>query len=69
MTGVWQVVAAVVPSIGVGLLFWYAIRALLNADRTERAAIARMDAQESAAALAAARAATIPGSGRADSQS
>jgi hypothetical protein len=38
--------AALLPSIGVGLLFWVAIRALVNADRTERQALARMDAEE-----------------------
>ncbi len=42
--------AALLPSIGVGLLFWFAIRALVNADRTERQAIARMDAAERDAA-------------------
>lgn len=42
-------VAALVPSIGVGFLFYLAIRALVNADRTERAALARMDAAERAA--------------------
>ena len=41
--------AALLPSIGVGLLFWFAIRALVNADRTERQAMARMDAAERAA--------------------
>ncbi|NMM17677.1 MAG: hypothetical protein HHJ14_11285 [Cellulomonas sp.] len=46
MNAFWSVFAAVVPSIGVGLLFWLAMRSLVNADRTERAAIARMDAQE-----------------------
>lgn len=40
--------AALVPSIGVGLIFWLVIRALMNADRTERAALARMDAAEAA---------------------
>ena len=48
--------AALLPSIGVGLLFWFAIRALVNADRTERQAMARMDAAERAAEVAAARA-------------
>lgn len=48
MNAFWSVFAAVVPSIGVGLLFWLAMRSLVNADRTERAAIARMDAQERA---------------------
>ena len=42
-------VAALVPSIGVGFLFYLAIRALVNADRTERAALAKMDAAERAA--------------------
>jgi len=42
-------VAALVPSAGVGFLFYLAIRALVNADRTERAALARMDAEERAA--------------------
>jgi hypothetical protein len=42
--------AALLPSIGVGLVFWLVIRALVNADRTERAALARMDAAEDAAA-------------------
>ena len=46
MNAFWSVFAAVVPSIGVGFLFWLAMRSLVNADRTERAAIARMDAQE-----------------------
>jgi hypothetical protein len=42
--------AALIPSIGVGLIFWLVIRALVNADRTERAALARMDAEDSARA-------------------
>lgn len=42
-------VAALVPSLGVGFLFYLAIRALVNADRTERAALARMDLAERAA--------------------
>jgi len=40
--------AALLPSIGVGLIFWLVIRALVNADRTERAALARMDAEDAA---------------------
>ncbi|GAA4626895.1 hypothetical protein [Cellulomonas oligotrophica] len=45
MDGWGAVAAAVLPSIGVGLIFWYAMRALVNADRREREEIARMDAQ------------------------
>lgn len=41
--------AALVPSVGVGLVFWWVVRALMNADRTERAALARLDAQGASA--------------------
>ncbi len=46
MDGIGGVLTAVIPSVGVGLLFWYAMRAILNADRTERQALARMDQAE-----------------------
>ena len=49
MNPLFTALAALLPSIGVGLLFWFAIRALVNADRTERQAMARMDAGERAA--------------------
>ena len=48
MNAFWAVFAAVVPSVGVALLFWFAVRSMVNADRTERAAIARMDARDRA---------------------
>lgn len=44
------VLAALLPSIGVGLIFWFAMRAILNADRTERQALARMDREAAIAA-------------------
>lgn len=50
MDGLTGALAAILPSIGVGLIFWFAIRALVNADRTERQALARMDAAERLAA-------------------
>jgi hypothetical protein len=50
MNGLLTALAALIPSIGVGLLFWFAMRAVVNADRTERQALARMDAAERAAA-------------------
>jgi threonine/homoserine/homoserine lactone efflux protein len=34
---------AIVPSAGALFLFWLALRAILQADRRERAALARMD--------------------------
>ncbi len=37
-----DVLAALAPSVGVGFLFFLVIRALIHADRRERAALARM---------------------------
>ena len=37
-SGFWFEAGALLPSIGVGLLFWFVIRALLRADRREREA-------------------------------
>lgn len=39
---------AVTPTILVGLLFWFAVRAMIRADRSERRAYARLEAQERA---------------------
>ena len=38
-SGFWFEAGALLPSIGVGLLFWFAVRALLRADRRERDAV------------------------------
>ncbi|MBO3088694.1 hypothetical protein [Cellulomonas dongxiuzhuiae] len=46
MNGWGAVLAALLPSVGVGLIFWYGMRAIINADRSERQALARMDADE-----------------------
>ncbi len=46
--GLW----AIVPTIAVSLLFWFVMRAILRADRTERAAQARYEAQLDARILA-----------------
>lgn len=37
------------PSIGVGLIFWYAMRSVIRGDRNERAALAKADAEQEAA--------------------
>ena len=50
MHPVLQALAALVPSVGVGLLFWLALRSIIRADRTERAAMARLDLEERRAA-------------------
>lgn len=43
-----EYVAVILPSLGVGLLFYFAMRAILNADRSERQALsdAERDAEE-----------------------
>ncbi len=44
------VLAALLPSIGVGAIFWFVMRAIVNADRAERRALARMEAAQDEAA-------------------
>jgi hypothetical protein len=39
-------VAALVPPVFVGLLFWFVVRAMIGADRRERAALAAMERTE-----------------------
>jgi hypothetical protein len=47
----WNVwIAGLVPSIGVGLLFWYVMRSVVRADRNERAALAEIEARRNAVA-------------------
>ncbi len=36
-------VAVLLPPIVVGLIFWFAIRAIFNADKSEREALARAE--------------------------
>lgn len=43
----WKAIAAgLMPSIGIGLVFWYAMRGVIRADRNERAALAAVDAKQ-----------------------
>ena len=44
-------VFAILPPLVVGLIFWFAMRAIFNADKSEREALAKAerDAQDSAA--------------------
>jgi predicted permease len=39
------IIAGLVPSVGVGLLFWLVMRKIIRADRNEREALARLDAE------------------------
>lgn len=50
MENFWTYFEVLVPSIGVGLVFWFAMRAIFRADRNERAAEAqvRKDASQQA---------------------
>jgi hypothetical protein len=42
------IIFSVTPTICVGLIFWFAMRAILRADRTERKVYTRMEAEERA---------------------
>ena len=42
----WQSVGALVPPVGVGLIFWLVMRWIIGADRRERAQIAKLEARE-----------------------
>lgn len=46
------IVFSVTPTIVVGLIFWFIVRALLRSDRTERAVYAKVEAEERAKAEA-----------------
>ena len=54
MSGVEAVLISIIPSIGVGLIFWYVMRAIIRADRRERQLLAKQDAEEAAIAAKAA---------------
>ena len=41
---------SVVPTIVVGLIFWFVLRTILRSDRTERASYAKIEAEERAKA-------------------
>lgn len=38
-----EYVAVIVPSLGVGAIFFFAMKAIFNADRSEREALARAE--------------------------
>lgn len=50
MATFWAVIAGLVPSIGVGLLFWLAMRKIVRADRNERAALERHEVESRSSA-------------------
>ena len=46
MNTFWVSVAAVIPSIGVGIIFYFAMRAVIRADKSEREQLAELDNQQ-----------------------
>lgn len=49
MDGVWTgIIWALAPTVLVGLVFWVVMRAVVRADRGERKAYAKIEAQERA---------------------
>jgi len=52
MSGIQAVLVGVIPSIGVALIFWYVMRAIIRADRREREMLAKADVEEAAVAAA-----------------
>jgi threonine/homoserine/homoserine lactone efflux protein len=61
-----QFLIALVPTIGVLFIFWIGMRALLQADRRERAAQARIEAAERLANRSAGVGAPESGGGNAE---
>ncbi|WP_084039237.1 hypothetical protein [Demequina sp. NBRC 110053] len=50
----WQLVAiGLIPSIAVGVIFWLAMRAVVRADRNERAALAAIEEADARAGSSA----------------
>ena len=47
MSGIWPYVAALVPSAGVGVLFWIVIKNMMEGDRKERLAHSQWEAAHS----------------------
>ena len=48
MSGVWPYVAALIPSAGVGFLFWLVVKNMIEGDRKERLAHSQWEAQQAA---------------------
>jgi hypothetical protein len=48
MDDFWPAVFALAPTILIGLVFWFIMRALIRSDKSERKALARIEAEERA---------------------
>ncbi|MGP7960125.1 hypothetical protein ACTVCO_04845 [Sanguibacter sp. A247] len=58
MDTILNAIGALVPSVGVGALFWLCMRAILRADRSEREALAHFEAEQDGVAIPAHNAAS-----------
>ena len=53
-SSVWgNIVFALAPTVCLGLIFWFVMRSILRADRTERKVYAKIEAEERAKRAAA----------------
>ncbi|WP_440710224.1 hypothetical protein [Herbiconiux sp. YIM B11900] len=48
MDDLWLAIAALAPTVLIGLVFWFVMRALIRSDKSERRAKAKIEAQERA---------------------
>lgn len=48
MDDFWPAIYAVTPTILLGLVFWFIMRSLIRADKSERKALAKIEAEERA---------------------
>ena len=48
MDGIWADFAALLPTVAVGLIFWFIMRAIIRSDKTERKTLAKYEAEERA---------------------
>ena len=46
MSEIWPYIAALIPSVGVGILFWIVIKNMIEGDRKERLAHSQWEAAE-----------------------
>ena len=46
MSGIWPYIAALIPSVGVGVLFWIVIKNMIEGDRKERLAHSQWEREQ-----------------------
>ncbi|MBX3067368.1 MAG: hypothetical protein IT191_05780 [Microbacteriaceae bacterium] len=44
----WNVIYSIIPTLFIGLVFWLVLRSIIHADRNERKAYAKVEAEERA---------------------